>query len=106
MIVKCTYPSGAKNANLRCFNHVCDVCGGEVSLTGNLGSGELWKDSKGELFLSIRRSNASTSLVAVSEDGYLIESSEITWPLLRFRNYMASIAMPSRYYITVDTKKR
>jgi hypothetical protein len=83
MIVKCTYPSGAKNANLRRFNHVCDVCGGEVSLTGNLGSGELWKDSKGELFLSIRRSNASTSLVAVSEDGYLIESSEITWPLLR-----------------------
>jgi len=83
MKYSCIYPNKVKDKDLQRFHPKCNICGGEVSKTVALSSGELWKDSKGKLYLSFINHDAATDLLAITKEGFSIASSNIAWPIKR-----------------------
>ncbi len=83
MKCKCTLPSGLTTDELKRFHPKCELCGWKIPITGSVGSGELWRDSNGEIYLTFVEHNGATGLLAITTEGFLIASSNIAWPITR-----------------------
>jgi len=79
----CILPSGVDTDELKRFHPKCDVCGGQISITSSLSSGELWRDAAGEVYLSFVEHCAATGLLHITEAGFLIASQNVAWPITR-----------------------
>lgn len=81
--MKCILPSGVNTEDLRKYHKNCDICGAQMSMTSALSSGEIWRDSNGEIYLSFIEHSAATGLIHAGKEGFLIASKNIAWPIHR-----------------------
>ena len=80
---KCILPNGIDLDTMKNYHEKCQICGASLWMTQAFGSGVMFRDGKGELYLSIVKGDAGTALVALTDSGHAIESSNIEWPITR-----------------------
>jgi hypothetical protein len=83
MKIDCVLPSGVDVKELKKYHEKCEICDSNISITKQFDSGEIFRDGKGEIFISIVRSSAATGLVRLSNSGFAIESKNVQWPITR-----------------------